>query len=257
MCLRKSWSSTPAPRNNRFRFHLRVRLNRRSLSSLSTSKLVSLDSDTLQLGVECLVSVDPTLAAVVDRHGPPPLWKREPSLPTLIRIILEQQVSLASGAAIFGRLEQRVGDVTVESILALGESGLRGIGITRQKASYCVAVVESLTDGSLDLDWVSTLPDARANDELRRVKGIGHWTADCYLLMALGRPDVWPKGDVALHTALQHLDGLSKRPTSDEAAERALRWRPWRAVAARILWHGYLQGTLRSGIASRRQAGKE
>lgn len=211
----------------------------------STVQLVSLDEDTLQLGVDHLVRVDPKLASVVDRHGPPPLWRREPGLATLIRIILEQQVSLASGAAIFDRLQHHLGDITARSILAAGKSGLRDIGITRQKASYCVAVAESLVDGSLNLERIAGSSDTAAGDELRRVKGIGHWTADCYLLMALCRPDVWPTGDIAIHTALQRLHSLPDRPTSDEAAAIARRWRPWRSVAARILWHGYLEGSLK------------
>lgn len=205
-----------------------------------------LDSDSLQRGIASLTGADPKLAAVVERHGSPPLWLRPPGLVTLVRIILEQQVSLASGAAIFERLNRRLGDITAESILACGESGLRAIGITRQKASYCLALAGSVADGSLNLERVASATDTAASDQLRRVKGVGHWTADCYLLMALGRPDVWPKGDIALHTALQQLDGLKQRPTTEAAAEIAQRWRPYRAVAARILWHGYLEGTLKS-----------
>lgn len=204
-----------------------------------------LDDATLRTAVAHLARADPGLAEIVDKHGPPPLWPREPGLATLIRIILEQQVSLASGAAMYRRLEEHVSKVTPQSILDSGESGLRGICITRQKASYCIALAESIVYGTLDLAGVAKTSDAEASAELQRVKGIGAWTADCYLLMALRRPDVWPKGDIALLTSVQRLRGLTSRPSPDEAAEVAKQWSPWRAVAARILWHGYLRSRSR------------
>jgi DNA-3-methyladenine glycosylase II len=181
---------------------------------------------------------------VVDRHGPPPLWARQPGLATLVRIILEQQVSLASARAVFDRVEHALGAVTVETITESGVDGLRRLGVTRQKAAYCWEVAGRMRTGDLDLRRVAraTVPAARA--ELMRVTGIGPWTADIYLLMVLRRPDIWPTGDVALLTALQHLRGLRRRPTVEQAAVHARRWSPWRAVAARILWHGYLAGSL-------------
>lgn len=203
-----------------------------------------LDARSLKRGVAQLAATDPDLSDIVRRHGPPPLWARPEGMRTLIRIVLEQQVSLASGRAVYGRLEDHLGEVTAEAIMESGVSGLRRIGLTRQKAAYCVEVAERIESGELDLRRVAKSSEEAARRELRRVKGVGPWTADIYLLMALRRPDIWPSGDVALLTALQRLRGQPERPTVEEAAEEALGWAPWRAVAARILWHGYLAGSL-------------
>ncbi len=203
-----------------------------------------LDIRSLRHGVAHLSRTDPDLGGVVRQHGPPPLWARRPGITTLVHIILEQQVSLASGRAIYRRLEDCLGEVTTEAITQCGVPGLRRLGLTRQKAAYCVAVAERITIGALNLRRVARAPVMTARRELQRVKGIGPWTADIYLLMALRRPDIWPTGDIALLTALQHLRRLPQRPTEEQAAEQALRWTPWRAVAARILWHGYLAGSL-------------
>lgn len=205
-----------------------------------------LDRRSLERAVAELARVDVDLATVVERHGPPPLWARPAGFASLVRIILEQQVSLVSARAMYRRLERDLGRITVDAILERGVAGLRRLGVTRQKAAFCCDLAERITAGDINLRSVARAPVAEACGELMRVKGIGPWTAEVYLLMVLRRPDVWPTGDVALITAMQHLRRLPERPTADEAAEHARRWTPWRAVAARILWHGYLQGTLKS-----------
>ncbi|HEX2189258.1 MAG TPA: hypothetical protein VHG51_10195, partial [Longimicrobiaceae bacterium] len=131
------------------------------------------------------------------------------------------------------------GRVTPAAVRAAGEPGLRALGLTRQKARYVRALAEHVADGSLPLPELARLPDERATELLVRVPGIGPWTAGIYLLMALRRPDVWPPGDLALHRAMGRLHDRPP-PPADEAAALARRWRPWRAVAARILWQGYL-----------------
>jgi DNA-3-methyladenine glycosylase II len=125
-------------------------------------------------------------------------------------------------------------------VLALGEVGLRRLGFTRQKARYAVELAARVWDGSLPLTRLHLLSDDAAGERLREVPGIGPWTASMYLLMALRRPDVWPPGDLALHKAIGRLDGMRAIPSTPEATAIAERWRPLRAVAARILWHGYL-----------------
>ncbi|HJU90975.1 MAG TPA: hypothetical protein VJ672_16440 [Gemmatimonadaceae bacterium] len=195
---------------------------------------------TLLEGVSALAGRDRSLARIVERHGAPPLWARPRGFATLVRIILEQQVSLASGAAIYARLDRALGGVTPASVAAVGHQGLLALGLTRQKASYVAALAERVSSGTLPLDSLGRSSDERAIELLSAVPGIGPWTASIYLLMALRRPDVWPPGDLALHKALARLRGRSVIPTSDEAGKMARRWRPWRAVAARILWHGYL-----------------
>ena len=201
-----------------------------------------LDEAGLLEGVRQLTAVDPDLAGIAARHGPPPLWDREPGFETLVRIILEQQVSLASAEAALGRLVRVAGAVEPGAIVAAGEEPLRVAGLTRQKSRYLVGLARDVLDGRLDLDAVATLDDDAARAGLTSVLGIGRWTADIYLLMALGRPDVWPTGDLALAGAMRRAKGLPVLPTGLEQEVIAEAWRPWRAVAARLLWHAYLAG---------------
>ena len=174
--------------------------------------------------------------------GPPPLWEREPGFVTLVRIILEQQVSLASADAMFQRLKKNIKPLTPATIISAGEPFLRSFGVTRQKAAYFMNVAQAIQSGGLDLDALGQQGDEVAIENLTSVKGIGQWTAKIYLLMALRRPDVWPVGDVALATAFKNLKGRLERPTQPELSEMALAWRPHRATAARMLWHYYLSG---------------
>lgn len=167
----------------------------------------------------------------------PPAW-----LETLIRIILEQQISLASAAAALQRLVRAAGAVEPERIVALGEDGLRAAGQTRQKSRYMVGLARDVLDGRLDLGAVAAADDDEARRLLTGVVGIGRWTADIYLLMALGRPDIWPSGDLALATAMRRAKGLATLPTATEQVVIAEAWRPWRAVGARLLWQAYLAG---------------
>lgn len=195
---------------------------------------------TLQEGVGVLCGQDADLRGIVERFGTPPLWARRPGFATLLRIVLEQQVSLASARALHGRLEKRVGKVTPEAVEALGESGLRALGFTRQKAAYCVGLSAALLANHLDPRALSRVSDDVARAALVRVRGLGRWTADIYLLMALRRTDVWPAGDLALAEAVRDLRGLPARPSVAELDALAADWSPWRAVAARILWHHHL-----------------
>lgn len=176
------------------------------------------------------------------RNGPPPLWRREPGFPTLVKLILEQQVSLASGAATYRRLEDRLGDVTPAAFLTLDDDELRAAAFSRQKARYVRSLAAALVDGELDLDAVDRMEDAVAIEELTSLVGIGPWTAANYLLFALARPDVWPSGDRALVVSLGRALDRQEAPSYAEADEMAASWRPWRAVAARMLWHDYLGG---------------
>ncbi|MEE2637283.1 MAG: DNA-3-methyladenine glycosylase 2 family protein [Acidobacteriota bacterium] len=200
----------------------------------------------LQDGVRALCHRDSHLAAVVSRFGPPPLWARRPGYATLVQIVLEQQVSLASARATFTRLEQACGAVTAERFAGLSETTIRAAGVTRQKASYCVGIARDIVDGTLCLTAVARANDETARQKLVRIRGIGPWTADIYLLMALKRPDVWPDGDLALAIAAQQVKGLQGRPDTVRLRHLAGKWSPWRAVAARILWHHYLSTRGRS-----------
>jgi DNA-3-methyladenine glycosylase II len=203
---------------------------------------VRLDDESLRRAVADLVALDPDLAGIVARHGTPPLWARPSGFATLVAIILEQQVSLQSGAAALARLDRAAGGVTPAAVAALGEDGARAAGETRQKARYVVGLAERVLDGRLDPPALERAPDDDVRATLLAVPGIGRWTADIYLLMALGRADVWPDGDLALAGALRRAKGLEALPDGTAQRRLAEAWRPWRAVAARILWHAYLAG---------------
>ena len=199
-----------------------------------------LTDDTLDVACRMLARRDPALASIYRAHGAPPLWRRRPGFRTLVRIVLEQQVSLASGRATLRRIEAAHGRVSARSIADAGEGGLRSVGVTRQKARYCVLLAAASRSGDLDLRQVSRSGDEEAMVLLTAHTGVGRWTAEVYLLMALGRPDVWPAGDLALVKAVEAAKALDRRP--DEATMRAIAesWRPYRAVAARLLWQDYL-----------------
>jgi len=205
------------------------------------AKPATLTEARLLTAVRELATRDARLARIVDDYGPPPLWARPPGFPTLVRIILEQQVSLASAAALFAKFERHCdGTVTAARVAESGEAGLLSIGFTRQKARYVVGLARQIECGTLSLDRIARLPDDAARDALVQIPGIGPWTAGVYLLMALRRPDVWPPGDLGLHKSMAEVRGLKFVPRSEQAAAYARRWSPWRAVAARLLWHAYL-----------------
>jgi DNA-3-methyladenine glycosylase II len=187
-----------------------------------------------------LAEGDPALAVIVERYGIPELWARPPGFATLVLLILEQQVSLASAKAAFDRLDARLGGVTPEGLLRLTDAELREDGLSRQKTRYARVLSASLVDGGLDLDGLVTLDDDRARDALVALPGIGPWTAEVYLLSALRRPDAWPVGDLALQEATRRALALDARPSPDELRRIGERWRPNRATAARLLWHLYL-----------------
>jgi DNA-3-methyladenine glycosylase II len=199
-----------------------------------------LDHRILQEGVFCLEQRDPELAGVVSAYGPPPLWERPPGFATLVHIILEQQVSLKSARAAYRRLEASLGRVAPEGFLKLTEAELKAIGFSRQKIGYGRELATAVTEGGLNLEALAAAGDAEARGKLMSIRGIGRWTADIYLVMALGRPDVWPCGDVALATAVQRLKGLPERPDPPTLTAIAEAWKPWRSVAARLCWHSYL-----------------
>lgn len=205
-----------------------------------------------------LAARDRRLARIVDEFGPPPLWARPRGFPTLVRIILEQQVSLASAAALYARLDRHFdGEVSPVRVLGSGEPALLALGVTRQKSRYVVELAAQLASGALSLERVARMQDADAGATLIQVPGIGPWTAGVYLLMALRRPDVWPPGDLGLHKSMAEMRGSRAVPTSDEAAAFAMRWRPWRAVAARLLWHSYLSRRARTWDRQLPAAGRQ
>lgn len=197
-----------------------------------------LTSETLAAAAKSLAARDRHLASIYQIHGTPPMWARRPGFSTLLRIVLEQQVSLVSARAMFARLQSNIDPFTPEAFIESGEAYLRSLGVTRQKAHYCVQVAQAFTNGHLDK--IVRMNDEDAHAALVSIKGVGPWTANIYLLMALRRPDIWPDGDVALATAVGKLRKMSPRPAFTELAQIAESWRPYRSVAARMLWQYYL-----------------
>ncbi len=203
----------------------------------------NLTESELRRGVRILARRDPDLARIRRQYGDPPLWARTPGFPTLIHIILEQQVSLASAQAAYNRLKAACrGRITPRRTLVFTDEQMKRIGFSRQKAGYARELSRAILMRQFNPAALETLPDEAVRETLVALKGIGPWTADVYLLMVLLRPDVWPHGDLALAAAVQKARGLSVRPTVGELSQMAEGWKPWRAVAARMFWHYYLSG---------------
>ncbi len=197
-------------------------------------------SPPLTRGIEKLAGAHPEIEKIVSLYGPPPLWRREPGFSSLVYIILEQQVSLATARAAYRKLIDATGDLTPAALSRLDDAELRVIGFSRQKTEYCRNIAGLILDGKLKIESLESLNDDQVRDELISIRGIGKWTADIYLLHSLGRPDIWPAGDLALRIGYQEAVGLDERPTEQELDTIGVKYSPWRSAAARVLWHSYL-----------------
>lgn len=189
---------------------------------------------------EELAERDADLAFIFRKYGKPPLWKREANFATLVHIILEQQVSLASALAAFNKLKEKLGEITPAAVLSLSDEEMKAAYFSRQKTVYARGLAKAVLEKRIDLSSLENLPDEEVKNELKKIKGIGDWTSDIYLLMALSRADVMPKGDLALHAAWQKLKTLPAKPAAEDFLQTARKWQPLRAIAARLLWHFYL-----------------
>lgn len=206
----------------------------------------ALTRETLRHGARALARRDADLADILRRVGDPPVWGRRPGFATLIRIILEQQVSLSAARTLYRRLQSDLGEVTPGAVHGLQPAGLRQFGLTRQKSGYCFGLAERILAGTLDLGAVARAPDADGRAMLLAVPGLGPWSVDVYYLMALRRPDVWPNGDLALAVALREVKRLRTLPSQKQQQSCAESWAPWRSIAARMLWAHYLAGRARA-----------
>lgn len=193
-----------------------------------------------------LAARDPVLAAALSACGLPPPRNREPGFASLARIIVGQQVSTASAVALWARLTAGIEPFTPEAVMGRSEDELRALGLSRQKADYTLGLAREIVEGRLDFDRLHTLDDEAAILEITRIKGLGRWSAEIYLLFALQRPDIWPAGDLALQVGMQHLRGLRKRPDPKRMIKLAEAWRPYRGAAAHFLWHYYAKAPFRA-----------
>lgn len=189
---------------------------------------------------DMLAEQDERLAAILEKHGYPPFWHRPPGFDTLVRIIIEQQVSVAAGKTIYGRLKERLGEITPQTVLDNGEDVIRECGLSGRKASYARALAEAAMDG-LDVDGLTELPDAEIAKQLIAVKGIGMWTVNVYLLGSLHRLDVFPGGDLALVKSMVKHGFLPEDFAKGEVEKMADAFAPYRSIFALLLWHGYVE----------------
>ncbi len=210
-------------------------------ASATGSAVVVPDGGDAARQVAQLVAIDPLFGALRERNGAPPAWRREPTFATIVRLILEQQVSLASATAAFTRLTERVGEVTPDAVLSSTPEELRGDGFSRQKTGYVVGIAQRILEGEFDPGSLPRDP-AKAREVLLSVRGIGPWTASCFLMFAMGAVDAWPTGDRALYVSIARNLGLEDVPARERADAMADGWSPYRSVAARMLWHDYLGG---------------
>lgn len=206
----------------------------------------------LREGAVYLAARDKDLAHLMTINGVPPLWARKPCFSTLIHIILEQQVSLASALALYRKLLHNLVPFTPRHFVEAGSSHLRSLGVTRQKSAYCIHLSEAILEDRLVLKTLSGMDDMAVVATLTKIKGIGPWSAHIYLLMALRRPDVWPPGDIALINTLRKMKSLEKKPSLSRLSAITDAWRPFRSVAARMLWHHYLSGKLQGDPIKRK-----
>lgn len=186
-----------------------------------------------------LARSDEHVARALARVGPPPPRSRPPGFPALLRTIVGQQVSAKAAMAMWRRIEEAIVPLAPERVARMSAAELRALGLSRQKVGYALGLADDLVSGRVDLARVHRLPDDEAVSELVKIKGIGRWSAEVYLLFALGRPDVFPSGDLALQAAFQRLKGLRRRPESDRLVKLVEPWRPYRGAGAHFLWHFY------------------
>lgn len=199
----------------------------------------TLTEATLAEGLDALARSDADFARAYREAGMPPLRRRDPGFPTLLRAIVAQQLSAKAAATIWSRLEGAVQPLVPASLLELSDDALRRCGLSRQKIAYARALAADVASRRVDLHGLGRHDDETAIEELVKLKGIGRWTAEVYLLFALGRCDVFPADDLALMVAAQRLKRLDARPDGKTLRTIAEPWRPWRGAAAHFLWHYY------------------
>ncbi len=184
---------------------------------------------------------DTALKSIIDTYGYPPMWTRTNTFATLIHIILEQQVSLASAKAAFNKLKQKIGRITAKNLLALSDEEMKACYFSRQKTIYARHLSMAMLERKIDLRKYNSCHDDLIREQLTQLKGIGNWTTDIYLLFALQRTDVFPVGDLAMVNALKEVKNLKGAITKERIIKIAGKWQPNRSIATMLLWHYYIQ----------------
>jgi DNA-3-methyladenine glycosylase II len=190
---------------------------------------------------DLVAATDVHLKAIIDNHGYPPFWSRTPGFATMVHIILEQQVSLASAKAAFLKLQEKIGHITPNKVLQLTDEELKACYFSRQKITYTRHLANAVSSGVLDLEALAGMDNDSIRAALKQLKGVGDWTVDVFLMMALHRTDVFPHGDIALLKSIKEVKGLPTDTPKAELLQIADAWKPYRTVAAYLLWHAYLE----------------
>jgi len=197
--------------------------------------------DNFHTFCDTVAATDEDLKNIITKHGYPPFWSRTPTFATLIHIILQQQVSLASAKAAFLKLQEKIGHFTPEKLLLFFYEELKACYFSRQKIIYARHLASALVDGMLNMEALEIMPDDEIRAALKKVKGIGDWTVDVYLMMVLHRTDLFPPGDIALMTSIKELKNLPKDIPREVLLSIAEQWKPYRTIAAYLVWHAYLE----------------
>jgi DNA-3-methyladenine glycosylase II len=192
---------------------------------------------TLKSSLRRLAERDAHVAAAVERYGFPALRRRPPGFEALLRAIVAQQISIQAAASIWKRIEAAVAPLTAEAYCAVSEEMLRACGLSRQKLAYARSLAELVRSGEVPLDRFDELDDEEAIASLVKIKGVGRWTAEIYLMFALGRRDMWPVDDLGLVVGMQRMKNLRRRPDKKRMLRLGEPWRPWRSAGAHLLWH--------------------
>ena len=187
-----------------------------------------------------LAKKDADLQSIIHQYGYPPLWKRTASFETLVHIILEQQVSLASALAALNKLKEKIVQITPQNLFSLSDEELKACYFSRQKIIYTKHLAREIISGQLNLDELTAMDNDSIRTSLLKIKGIGNWTVDVYLMMVLQRSNLFPLGDIALLKSVREIKGLSKEISTAAIKQMAEKWKPYQTIAAFILWHAYL-----------------
>lgn len=187
-----------------------------------------------------LAKKDADLQSIIHQYGYPPLWKRTASFETLVHIILEQQVSLASALAALNKLKQKIIQITPQNLFSLSDEELKACFFSKQKIIYTKHLASEIISGQLNLDELNAMDNDSIRTSLLKIKGIGNWTVDVYLMMVLQRSNLFPLGDIALIKSVREIKGLSKEISVAAIKQMAEKWKPYQTIAAFILWHAYL-----------------
>jgi DNA-3-methyladenine glycosylase II len=205
------------------------------------SGIETFDENNFSAHCDRLAKKDGDLKIIIDAHGYPPVWSRIPNFETLIHIILEQQVSQASARSALNKLKEKTSNISPEKVLLLSDAEMKSCYFSKQKTSYAKHLAASIISKELILEELTTEPDDVVRAKLKKIKGIGDWTADVYLMMALQRTDLFPAGDIALVSSMKEIKNLGKYITKEEIFQIAAKWKPYRTIAAYLLWHAYIK----------------